>query len=110
MDALIVVQIDQETKRAVAKYGRDSVKVSSWERAALILNEESGEVSQAVLDMTRPIVDDVVRARKQYKDGLQRVFNEALQTASVAVRIMDRCRLESERIELSEREVSNVKA
>jgi NTP pyrophosphatase (non-canonical NTP hydrolase) len=75
-----ILAIDVETQE---KHKNDSIRQDSYDRIANILSEESGEFAKAVLDGTRggkfPLLEE-----------LQQMYDEAVDVASVAIRIMER--------------------
>jgi len=106
MDHRIMLELTGETKRAIAKHGHDGVKDRSWMRAGLILSEEAGEVSKAILET----FDDMGSWKVPPRIGLTRIYDEAKETASVAVRIMERCRETAAKIEQAQREEEEANA
>lgn len=99
-----MMDIVNETKRAIAKHGVDTVATKSWERVSCVLIEEAAEVLTAALDMTRD------NNPTPYKQGIQEIYDEAKQTASVATRIMRRCQIEAAQIQKQDEELAKREA
>lgn len=103
-----MLEITRETQRAVDKHGVDSVRTKSWMRVGNILGEESGEVQQAIIQTFND--DGKLMPGISEPEGLMKIYKEALQTASVAIRIMHRIRARAAQIKEEEEQRANKSA
>lgn len=101
MDHITMLEISRETQRAITKHGKDSIKERSWTRASAILAEEAGELVKEIIECYGD--DNLVMPGINEAYKLEKIYKEALQTASVAVRIMWRARRRATEIQLQER-------